>query len=424
MGAPKQKWTAEEEAALKAGVLKHGTGKWRTILMDPDFSAVLRLRSNVDLKDKWRNINVTAIWGSRQKAKLALKRSPLTPKREENGKALSVVVQSNEEVVDAKPLAMASGTPRNVGPKDLLARLDNLILEAITTLKEPSGSDRASIALYIQEKYWAPMNLRKLLGGKLKHLTANGKLIKVKHKYMIASSSTVSEGRRNHPLPEGKQKEMLKLEKSKNKILTKAQVDQDLLKIRGMTASEAAAAAAAAVAEAETAIAEAEAAAREAEKAEAEAEAAQVFAKAAIKAFKHRACHPCTGIGVASAQHQRGRTHHPFSCLPSKHLVCPELRAINRVSSARAVEPCPDITSSVGTAVINKGHIWSDNSFIDKRILIQLKISVYHTFTRHEHMQALIACNFPTVSDGRGSVASVSIEMRTISVLNARNGVG
>jgi len=75
-------------------------------------------------QDKWRNINVTAIWGSRQKAKLALKRSPLTPKREENGKALSVVVQSNEEVVDAKPLAMASGTPRNGGPKDLLARLD------------------------------------------------------------------------------------------------------------------------------------------------------------------------------------------------------------------------------------------------------------------------------------------------------------
>jgi myb proto-oncogene protein len=109
---------------------------------------------------------------------------------------------------------------------------------------------------------------------------------------MIASSSTVSEGRRNHPLPEGKQKEMLKLEKSKNRILTKAQVDQDLLKIRGMTALEAAAAAAAAVAEAETAIAEAEAAAREAEKAEAEAEAAQVFAKAARKAFKHRACHP------------------------------------------------------------------------------------------------------------------------------------
>lgn len=50
MGAPKQKWTAEEEAALKAGVVKHGPGKWRTILKDPEFSGVLYLRSNVDLK--------------------------------------------------------------------------------------------------------------------------------------------------------------------------------------------------------------------------------------------------------------------------------------------------------------------------------------------------------------------------------------
>ncbi|KAE9596704.1 putative transcription factor MYB-HB-like family [Lupinus albus] len=50
MGAPKQKWTAEEEAALKAGVVKHGAGKWRTILTDPEFSSVLHMRSNVDLK--------------------------------------------------------------------------------------------------------------------------------------------------------------------------------------------------------------------------------------------------------------------------------------------------------------------------------------------------------------------------------------
>lgn len=50
MGAPKQKWTAEEEAALKAGVVKHGAGKWRTILTDPEFSSILHLRSNVDLK--------------------------------------------------------------------------------------------------------------------------------------------------------------------------------------------------------------------------------------------------------------------------------------------------------------------------------------------------------------------------------------
>lgn len=50
MGAPKQKWTSEEEAALKAGVAKHGVGKWRTIIKDPEFNRVLFIRSNVDLK--------------------------------------------------------------------------------------------------------------------------------------------------------------------------------------------------------------------------------------------------------------------------------------------------------------------------------------------------------------------------------------
>lgn len=50
MGAPKQKWTPEEEAALKAGIAKYGVGKWSTILKDLEFSDVLRSRSNVDLK--------------------------------------------------------------------------------------------------------------------------------------------------------------------------------------------------------------------------------------------------------------------------------------------------------------------------------------------------------------------------------------
>lgn len=50
MGVPKQKWTQEEEASLKAGVIKHGPGKWSTILKDPEFGSVLWSRSNVDLK--------------------------------------------------------------------------------------------------------------------------------------------------------------------------------------------------------------------------------------------------------------------------------------------------------------------------------------------------------------------------------------
>ena len=50
MGAPKQKWTAEEEAALRAGVEKYGPGKWRAIQKDSKFGPCLTSRSNVDLK--------------------------------------------------------------------------------------------------------------------------------------------------------------------------------------------------------------------------------------------------------------------------------------------------------------------------------------------------------------------------------------
>ena len=50
MGAPKHKWTPEEEEALMAGVLEHGIGKWRSILANPEYSSVLHSRSNVDLK--------------------------------------------------------------------------------------------------------------------------------------------------------------------------------------------------------------------------------------------------------------------------------------------------------------------------------------------------------------------------------------
>lgn len=87
-------------------------------------------------------------------------------------------------------------------------------------------------------------------------------------------------------LLEGVQKDSSKVEKNGIKIVTKAQIDAELEKMRNMTPEEAAAAAAQAVAEAEAAIAEAEMAAREADEAEAEAEAARCFAEAAQKALK------------------------------------------------------------------------------------------------------------------------------------------
>ncbi|XP_028764239.1 telomere repeat-binding factor 2 isoform X2 [Neltuma alba] len=249
------------------------------------------MRSNVDLKDKWRNINVTAIWGSRQKAKLALKRNLPNPKNDNNHMALSTAVQHGEEVLDTKPLAVAGGMPQSANPKEQISRLDNLILEAIINLKEPKGTDRAAIAAYIEEHYCSPPNLRKLLSMKLKHMVASGKLTKVKHKYRITQNSAISEKRRhsNLLLLEGRPKDSPKAEKTNVNILSKSQIDAELSKMKGVTAQEAAAAAAKAVAEAEAAIAEAEAAAREAEAAEAEAEAAQVFAKAAMKALKCRA---------------------------------------------------------------------------------------------------------------------------------------
>ncbi|KDP44512.1 hypothetical protein JCGZ_16345 [Jatropha curcas] len=291
MGAPKQKWTAEEEAALKAGVIKHGAGKWRTILKDPEFSGVLYLRSNVDLKDKWRNMSVMANgWSSREKSKLAVKRVHHVPKQEENPMGLNTVVQSDEDFSDTKSIVVSNPMMQTVGPRRSTVRLDNLIMEAITTLKEPGGSNKTTIAAYIEEQYWPPHDFKKILSAKLKYLTSNGKLIKVKRKYRIAPTSTFSDRRRNSSMLflEGRQRISPKVERDDFSMLTKAQIDLELAKMRTMSAQEAAAAAARAVAEAEAAIAEAEEAAREAEAAEADAEAAQAFAEAALKTLKGR----------------------------------------------------------------------------------------------------------------------------------------
>lgn len=78
-------------------------------------------------QDKWRNINVTAIWGSRQKAKLALKKNLLpSTKIDNNHLALSTVVQRDKEVANPKPLAVSSGTSPN--SKEKTSKLQNFQL--------------------------------------------------------------------------------------------------------------------------------------------------------------------------------------------------------------------------------------------------------------------------------------------------------
>ncbi|KAK6923949.1 Linker histone H1/H5, domain H15 [Dillenia turbinata] len=321
MGAPKQKWTREEEEALRAGVAKHGAGKWRTILKDPEFSVALRLRSNVDLKDKWRNVTVTANgWGSREKARLALKKNQKTMK--DNGSPVTPnSVLRSDKVVDAQPLAVFGGTLQIISSKKRLTSLDDLILEAIIKLREPGGSSRATIAMHIEDHHSALPEFKKELSERLKHLVTNGKLVKVNRKYripvdLISSGTRKSsqplplEGTRkvlpkkekddfkipsrpqiesSQPLPlDGRQKLSPKREKNDIKISSRPQVDIDTSKKRKITLEKAAAVAAQLVARAEAAIMEAEKAAREAELAETDAEVAQAFAEAAMKALKSR----------------------------------------------------------------------------------------------------------------------------------------
>ncbi|KAG8092898.1 hypothetical protein GUJ93_ZPchr0012g19995 [Zizania palustris] len=282
MGAPKQKWTSEEESALKAGIAKHGAGKWRTILKDSEFSHVLRHRSNVDLKDKWRNMNVTVnAAGTRDRAKTSIVKKPRSaPKHEGHSTAIvPVTSDGDDEIAKAIPRVTPSSSKRT------LLRLDNIITEAVRSLNEPTGSYKTAIANYIEEQYWTPTDFDHALSAKLNDLTTSGKLIKVNRKYRIAPSSSFSEGRSSKVVL----LDDIKRESTREDVvtLTKSQVDAELARMRTMTAEEAAAAAARAVAEAEVIMAEAEAAVREAEAAEADAVAAQAVAEEAMATLKN-----------------------------------------------------------------------------------------------------------------------------------------
>ncbi|KAJ1254929.1 hypothetical protein BS78_03G055900 [Paspalum vaginatum] len=292
MGAPKQRWTSEEEAALRTGVARHGVGNWRTILNDPELSSTLRYRSNVDLKDKWRNMNViVTASSSRDKGRTAVKKTRAAPKNNDHLATISTVTSDvDDEIVDTKTIASVSNEAWNTSSsKKAHSRLDNIIMEAIKNLNEPMGSHRTTIANYIEEQYWPPSDFDRLLSAKLKDLATSGKLIKVNRKYRIAPRLPHSEGRSPKMLLlEDVQKEPLKVGTDASRTLTRSQVDAELAQMATMTAEAAAAAAARAVAEAEAILAEAEVAAREAEAAEEEAQAAQAFAEAALVTLKNR----------------------------------------------------------------------------------------------------------------------------------------
>lgn len=65
-------------------------------------------------------------WGSRERARLALKRMHPASKHGESSMALSALSQSDDEIADTRPHAVSGGSSPNDVPKRSIMRLDIL----------------------------------------------------------------------------------------------------------------------------------------------------------------------------------------------------------------------------------------------------------------------------------------------------------
>ncbi|CAL5437987.1 unnamed protein product [Camellia sinensis] len=179
MGNPKQKWTSEEEEALRAGVAKHGTGKWKNIQKDPEFNHFLYSRSNIDLKDKWRNMSVSAnSQGSREKSRTTKAKAnpdaPATP-LPNAPTSTSITPAANGASADA---VMDDSSKCLLDGKTASKLYNAMIYEALSTLKDPNGSDTSAIVGFIEQRHEVPQNFRRLLSSRLRRLVAQDKLEK------------------------------------------------------------------------------------------------------------------------------------------------------------------------------------------------------------------------------------------------------
>ncbi|KAK9102520.1 hypothetical protein Sjap_019774 [Stephania japonica] len=204
MGAPKQKWTSEEEEALIAGVAKHGTGKWKNIQKDPEFGHCLAARSNIDLKDKWRNMSVSAGGsGSRDKVR-APKAKALpapSPSTAQIPAPIPVVVSPEACTTASKIAADGKKASRPKESKGAESQSNSrtpasssgynaMIFEALSTLKDPNGSDIGAIIGFIEQKHVVPQNFRRLLSSKLRRLVGQEKLDKIQNCYKIKKDTS------------------------------------------------------------------------------------------------------------------------------------------------------------------------------------------------------------------------------------------
>ncbi|KAL5572439.1 hypothetical protein UlMin_022036 [Ulmus minor] len=198
MGNPKQKWTSDEEEALRAGVAKHGTGKWKDIQRDPEFNPFLVNRSNIDLKDKWRNMSVSANGqGPREKSRTPkAKANPDTPATPSSTPMTSTASPGARDSAAASNADDSKGLPDGKNS----STYNTMIFEAISTLKDPNGSDTSAIVNYIEQRHEVPPNFRRLLSTKLRRLVGQDKLERVQNCYKIKSNTDASPSIRT-PIP-------------------------------------------------------------------------------------------------------------------------------------------------------------------------------------------------------------------------------
>ncbi|KAL3644376.1 hypothetical protein CASFOL_012308 [Castilleja foliolosa] len=192
MGNPKQKWTAEEEEALRAGVAKHGAGKWKIVHRDPEFNHLLYYRSNIDLKDKWRNLSVASgqcirIISKTSKVKTNSADTPATPQPFAQTSA-SVVTPSSQ---DASTGVVMLDSLRSLPEGNISSKYNAMIFEALSTLNGPDGLESAAIANFIEQRQEVPPNFRRQLSSRLRRLVQQDKLEKVQNYYKIKTDKQV-----------------------------------------------------------------------------------------------------------------------------------------------------------------------------------------------------------------------------------------
>ncbi|XP_052110128.1 telomere repeat-binding factor 4 [Arachis duranensis] len=159
MGNQKQKWTQDEEDALIAGVEKHGPGKWKNILKDPQFAPFLTSRSNIDLKDKWRNLSVSnGTQGSKEKSRVPRIKggAPIAASPVAAAASNAIVVAGEDATIvttmihQPDPSVAVGDSSQNDEDAKNRPRYNAMVLEALSALKDANGSDLNAIVNFIE----------------------------------------------------------------------------------------------------------------------------------------------------------------------------------------------------------------------------------------------------------------------------------